>query len=249
MYVFVSWAYTDVAAEAERRRVFWLQDMLEKRGLSDFSMLDGSIDESGEPSAELEEYNQLSDKLSTEFCLPEYAAWLKERQDNKTPMDEVNGNLLAVRFVIPSMQKVITYQLSKRMPGSGKMPVSLACRSFLLNTFKGEWTGDLTQPGTDRLVLVGMKGIKLFLKDLAIACAALGEPLPIDLWQRQHCVAMPEEKKLRELVDACAFNKQGEPDQDKYQNLILGWMGPGSSAERDSAIALATGYRLGLKGS
>jgi hypothetical protein len=247
MYVFVSWAYLDVAVGAEERRVFWLKDMLEKEGLDAGSItFPGELSEESEES---EEYSQLTDKLSTEFCLPEYDAWLKARADNKTPIDRVNGNLLGVRFVIPEMEKVVTYQLSKRMPGTGKLPVSLACRSLLLNTFKGEWTGDLIKPGTDRLVLVGMKGIKNFLKDLAIACAALGEPLPVDLWQRQSCVALPEEKKLRELVDACAFNKQGESDQEKYKNLILGWMGPGASAERDSAIALATGFRLGLRGT
>lgn len=240
MYVFVSWAYRDVAAKAEEQRAMWVQSLLEKTVPTENS-------DEANPSEVAE--TPLHELLTTEFCLPEYAEFLAQQPENPLAMDELNANLLSVRFVIPQMERVITYQLSKRMPGTDKLPVSLACRSLLLNTFKGEWTGDLNNPGSNRLVFVGMPGLKEFLSELAAACAALSEPLPVDLWWDQKCIEMPSDKQLRRLVDACAFNKQGQPDQQKYQNLILGWMGAGTSAERDSNVLMATGFRMGLKGT
>jgi hypothetical protein len=231
MYVFLSWAHVDKAQEAEERRVTWLQQLHAK-----------------DPKGN----KPLIDKLTTKFCMPEFAAYqqaTEELGDESLKLDSLNANLLAVRFVIPAMEKVVTYQLAMRMPGKGKLPVSQACRSLLLNTFTGEWSGDLTAHGNRRLIFVGLTGIANLLAELAACCAALGEPLPIDLWRDPTVVELPDDNQLRTLVDACAFNQANDNDQKKYQDLILGWLGTGASAERDSAIALATGFRLGLKGT
>jgi hypothetical protein len=232
MYVFLSWAYVDEAQKAEEQRVAWLQQLRDK-------------DPEGNEA--------LINKLTAKYCLPEFAAYQQAMSElgdaGEGPTDSLNANLLAVRFVIPALEKVVTYQMAKRMPGDGKLPVSQACRSFLLNTFSGEWSGDLTATSNKRLIFVGLPGIYDLLAELALCCAALGEPLPIDLWRAQKVVELPGDKKLRTLVDACAFNQGHASDQKKYQDLILGWLGTGTSAERDSAIALATGFRLGLGGA
>ena len=229
MYVFVSWAFNDEAARAEEKRAEWIASLVEK---------------DAEGNAELIE------KLTAENCLSEYTALQQTAQGEALELDSLNANLLSVRFVIPAMEKVVTYQLAKRLPGGNKLCVSLACRAFLLNTFTGQWTGDLTAPtSAKRLVFVGLQGLANFLSELAAACAAKGEPLPIDLWHEQMVVELPKDAALRTLIDACAYNQKQPSDRQKYQDLILGWMGSGASAERDSAIALATGFRLGLKGS
>jgi hypothetical protein len=228
MYVFVSWAFVTTAAMAEEKRAAWVNSLTEK---------------DAEGNAELIE------KLTAKRCLPEYTALQQLTQGEPVEADSLNGNLLSVRLVIPSMKKIINYQLPQRMPGGGKLPVSLACRAFLLNTFKGEWTGDRTSPGNKRLMFVGLEGLSGFLAELAAACAALREPLPIDLWREQDVIELPQDKRLMTLIDACAYNQERETGQTNYQKLILGWMGSGASAERDSSIALSTGFHLGLKGT
>ena len=232
MFVFISWAYTDLAKKEEEHRAAWVQSLLNE-------------------DAEANQEN--TDKLTTKHCLPEYynlqQVAVEGEDDPSQAMDSLNANLLSVRFVIPSLEKVVTYQLAKRLPGSNKLAVSLACRSFLLNTFKGEWTGSPTKEDDSRLTFVGLRGLSDFLGDLALACAALGEPLPVDLWHKPSALELPFDDKMRVLVDACAANQKGEHNQGKYQDLILGWMGTGASAERDSGIALAAGFRLGLKGT
>lgn len=229
MYVFVSWASVTEATKAEEQRAGWLAQLAEE-------------DAKGN--------KDLIDRITVEHCLPEYAALEQVSGGEPLTADTLNADLLSVRFVIPAMEKVVTYQLAKRMPGSEKLCVSLACRAFLLNTFAGQWTGDLTAPAASRrLMFVGLRGLKDFLTRLAAACAAKGQPLPIDLWREQTVVELPEDTELRALIDACAYNQKQKSDQEKYRDLILGWMGSGASAERDSAIALATGFRLGLKGT
>jgi len=231
MYMFVSWSFLSSAQKAEESRVGWVESLISKDD---------------------DDSKALADKLTCKYCLPEYDAYLQALEGNSDEppeMDELNADLLSIRFVIPAMEKVVTYQLAKRMPGTNKLPVSLACRSFLLNTFKGEWSGDLTAPAQNRLVLVGLRGTKDFLAQLSMACAALGEPLPVDFWKNQPVVELPEDGELRKLIDACAFNQKRKSDQEKYQDLITGWLGSSASAERDIAIALAVGFRLGLKGS
>lgn len=231
MYVFVSWAFVDKAAKAEEQRVAWLSSLAD---------------------ADLEGSTELIEQLTIEHCLPEYAALQQQSQGEPVQADSLNANLLSVRFVIPAMEKVVTYQLAKRMPGSDKLCVSLACRAFLLKTFTGEWTGDLVVPASARrLIFVGLQGLGGFLNDLALACAAKGEPLPIDLWHKQRVVELPADAVLRTLVDDCIYNQKQQPaDQLKYRGLILGWMGGGASAERDSVIAVTMGlHHLGLKGT
>jgi hypothetical protein len=226
MYVFVSWAFVDEAKKAEERLASWVKSL---------------ADDATEANAKLIE------QLTAENCFPEYAALQHTTQEELLKFDSLNANLLAVRFVIPAMEKVVTYQLAKRLPGSDKLCVSLACRAFLLNTFTGQWTGDLTAPApVNRLVFVGLQGLSGFFAELAAACAARGAPLPIDLWHEQRVVELPDATALRDLIDACAFNQPQPADQQKYSNLVLGWMGEGVSAERDSAVALASGFRLGL---
>ena len=123
MYIFVSWAYLNAAEAAEARRAEWEKGLSKKK-----------------------EDVELSKAITQENCLPEYHGYLQalaEAGDEASQgYDSLNKNLLGVRFFVPNLEKIATYQQTKRMPGSGKLPVSLASRAFLLNNFKSEWMGE-----------------------------------------------------------------------------------------------------------
>ena len=145
MYVFVSWAYTELAEQAEARRVEWVEQ----------------LNQSGQ--------KEIASALTAECCLPEYSAYLKsiEQADNHPAFDPFNQDLLAIRFVIPALERVATYQLSKRLPGSGKLPASVAARALLLNSFEGLWIGEKPANSTSSPVkFVGLSNTKEFFRKL-----------------------------------------------------------------------------------
>jgi|TARA_Y100000385_G_scaffold286864_1_gene349776 hypothetical protein len=228
MYIFVSWAYLNAAEAAEARRAEWEKGLSKKK-----------------------EDVELSKAITQENCLPEYHGYLQalaEAGDEASQgYDSLNKNLLGVRFFVPNLEKIATYQQTKRMPGSGKLPVSLASRAFLLNNFKSEWMGEPGYEAHRRITFVGLEGVKEFFQHFGAACAALGEPLPYDLWATDRIVELPADNFIRDLIDALAYNSDSTEQAQLYKNLILGWMGVGASAERDNAVAVAAGIKLGLQ--
>jgi hypothetical protein len=236
MYVYVSWAYTQLAEEVDAVRKEWIEKATKPEGMT-------------------EEENKFVAGLSSELCLPEYHEFLTTLGNSSydffnMPTDKANRNLLAVRFVVPALGKISTLQLAKRMPGGDKQPVSLAARAFLLNTFPGEWTKDLQVSGANKVTFVGFKGLSQFMVNLAIACGALDSPLPIDCWMKSRQIELCDDSSVRQLMESCAFvrNKDLE-ESEKYKKMITGWMGTGASADRDSTILLSTAFKLGLKDS
>jgi len=225
MYVFVSWAYTTVAEEAEVTRLGWVEKGKKSKDAAD---------------------KKFAESLTQAACLPEYYAYMQVK-DKAVKQDVLNQNLLSIQFVVPAWSKVVTYQLAKRLPGDGKLSVSLAARTFLLNTFAGEWTGDLDSPG--KLVLVGLVGLKEFFRQLALACGALNQPLPVDLWLSSRQLELCSREEVCQLMDSCSFGQTNPESSAQYTALTAGWLGIGASAERDSALLLSTASRLGLKGT
>jgi hypothetical protein len=236
MYVFVSWAYTEVAEEADAARKLQVNQAKKSKSAEDKAIVE---------------------TLTQEHCLPEYAEYVNMlKQSDKMPseldMDMINRNLLAVRFVIPALGKTVTYQLSRRAPAlpssEGRLPVSLAARAFLLTTFQGEWSGDLQAPGPNRVIFVGLPGIKKFLQQLAMCCGALGQPLPVDLYTNSKQYELLPEFELREMIEACAFYQEAKEDAQQYRDLTASWCGIAASAERDSTLLLTASFKLGFKG-
>lgn len=232
MYVFVSWAYTRQAQDALLRLAAWVESI-------QAGQLKGEAD------------NTVN--LTTKLCLPEYHAFeaavaaAQVAGEQIPSYDDFNYDLLAVKFVIPAMERVVLYQSGKRLHDS-KLSVSLATRAFLLNTFEGEWNGDLSVPCKKRLIFVGLKGVGDFLTRLSISCGVMGQPMPVDFWAKPNLLELPDDDVVRKIIDARAFNQTSPAAQEKYQSLIHGWMGTGASADRDVAIAVATAFSLGLKG-
>ena len=146
MNVYVSWAYTGEARKAEERLVEWV-DSLGKKTKAE---------------------KELLARLTPELCLPELIEF-KELEADAPQYDKLNQNLLAVRFVTPKLGRTVTYQLGKRMPGSGKLALSLAARSHLLKTFEGEWEYESEKP-KGKVTFVGHSGTGDFLTALRFAC-------------------------------------------------------------------------------
>jgi len=217
MNVYVSWAYTGEARKAEERLVEWV-DSLGKKTKAE---------------------KELLARLTPELCLPELIEF-KELEADAPQYDKLNQNLLAVRFVTPKLGRTVTYQLGKRMPGSGKLALSLAARSHLLKTFEGEWEYESEKP-KGKVTFVGHSGTGDFLTALRFACAAMGHPFP-------PCFEYAEVREyegVREVLDAAAVNQQAEAEKAKYVDLLTGWLGPGASAARDGSTILSFGFLMG----
>lgn len=227
MRVFVSWADVSTAEEAETARLDWVEKAKKSKAAED---------------------KQFAATLSPTLCLPEYHEYLqtiKQQEGAFAQLDPLNRNILAIRFVVPALEKVVTYQLAKRVPGENKLSVSLAARAFLLNTFPGEWVGEANPK---HVVFVGMQGLKHFMQRFAYACGALGQALPSSLWFNSQQIELADAISARELIDACAFVQPTAEAKQTYLSLTQGWMGIGASADRDSSLLLATAFKLGLGG-
>lgn len=226
MYVFVSWCYTSIAAEKAKASFTKKGQALKKGDRPDAAKLLKEEDSFGE-------YTKL-------LSLP------SDVSDSEPAYDGLNEDLLAIKFVIPKFERVMTYLLPKRMCGSDKLPVSLAARSFLLNTFKGEWSGEKKDIDFNRVIFIGLAGVKDFFKRFAFACASLNEPLPYSLWSSENIIELPDDDSLVELLTACAYNAD-EAEAEKYNFIVDGWLGTGISADKDSTVLVTASRKLGFK--
>jgi hypothetical protein len=217
MNVYVSWAYMNEAQKAEERLATWSEELNTKKKAD----------------------KDLRAKLTPELCLPELAEF-RQVESDAPQYDKLNQNLLAVKLVTPSLGRTVSYQLSRRMPGAGKLPLSLAVRSHLLKTFEGEWDYNKAAPA-GRVRFIGHPGTKDFLEALDHACVALGHPFPA-------CFADAEVREyadVREVLDATAVNETDAVAKEKLVAMLTGWMGPAASAIRDNTTILAYGFLRG----
>jgi len=227
MHVFVSWAFLSKAEDADVERERWIAKAKDSTN---------------------EEDKTFVASLTQKACFPELNAYneLLEKQETTIKLDELNSDILAIRFIVPGLSEIKTYKLSGRLDGS-KLPVSLAARAFLLNNFVGEWTSDLNIPGFNKITFVGLPGLGDFLKYLAYSCGSFGEALPVDLWcKTQQIEIAKDDKEIRKLIEACAFNQKTEEERQKYKNLLTGWFGTGTSAERDGDLLITVAMKLGF---
>jgi len=225
MYVFISWADVSVAERQEEARKAWVSNL---------------------PSKTKEE-KALVEKLTPEFCLPEYyqlqqAIEVNSDFKNGLPLDPLNRDLLSINVFDPGQDKSAKYQLHRRLPPEVKQPVSLAARSFLLKSFPGEWL-----PGSSRgnVTFVGFAGLKDFLKNFASCCAALSQPLPPSLWLADNVLEI-QAGDATQLVESLAYNADSEKSREFFQNALLGWFGPGASASRDADVLRLAAATLGF---
>ena len=211
---------------------------------------------------------QVAAAASLAVVVPEYVAYLRERENySKNQLekgetvtvlpsrDEFNDDLLSVRCVFTQKdlqssgerRKERAYSLHKRMPYHSSLPVSLAFRNFLVTTFPGNWSGRLDIPGHDKITFVGY-GLSEFFRRFAMACAAAGKPLPVDMYCHAKFVEMTDlDKSPTSLMLACA-SQPGISEEDKqgYTRISDNWKGVGVSADRALDLTLTTAAKLGL---
>lgn len=233
MYVYLSWAYTNKVVQANL-------DLLNGEAPPWFEFANAKEKDKW--------HKEKKENIADTF--PEYHKLLEvegEVGDDNVGLDSFNRNLLAIKFVIPKLERVATFKLPSRIPSSGKLPVSLASAGFLLNTFTGEWSGDNRVKSPGRVTFVGLSGLRQLFSDLAFSCAALDQPLPFSLWQSENIIELPEDPRIYELAKACGENCDNPQDKARYIKIIDGWYGAGVSADRDSLILTTVSQKLGIK--
>jgi hypothetical protein len=228
MHIYVSHCYTGVAEDVDSTRQEWAKKVEKSKAAED---------------------RALAEALQLERCLPEYAEYCKAIEGRSQANHPLTEHLLGVRFVVPALGEVQTFNLAARLPGEGKLPVAVAARNWILDAFQGEWIGSLRRPEPFRVTFVGLSGMDNFLKTWALACAAHDQPLPVDLWKSTPRLDLLPDVDVRSLLQACASLQDDEEEQAKYEALLRGWLGSCASAKRDSAILLATAFKLGLQGA
>ncbi len=188
-------------------------------------------------------------KSKVEVYLPEYSEYLEIKQKKVIDeLDFINRDILAIQFVIPALEKVVVYQLAKRVPSNNKLLVSLAARSFLLNTFPGEWDN---ANNSKHVVFIGLAGLKGFMQKFASACAVLGQVLPLSMWRNNsQIIELMDRKDAEDFINACANNVKSKTDCPEYREAVaeLEMTGIGASAVQDSLILLTIAFKLGFAG-
>jgi len=232
MNVFVSWA-TVTQAEAGSDNFFQQAFPPSKKGATTVAA-DAPV--------------HILHRSKVKLYLPEYSEYLEIKQKTLDELDLINADILAIQFVIPALEKVVTYQLAKRVPGDNKLSVSLAARSFLLNTFSGEWDNE---NNSKRVVFIGLAGLKGFMQKFAYACAVLGQALPLSLWRNNsQIIELIDQLPAAGFINACANNAKLTDAGVEYYKLVEEFetVGIGASAARDSSILLAIAFKLGFGG-
>jgi hypothetical protein len=216
MYIYVSWAYLDAA-----ERVAKSQSKAKTA--------------KGKPT-----------ETSPVKPLPEYQKYLEALESKKGVVPSADANLLAIWFVVPSLGEVQLFELSSRVTGDKKLSVAVSARNWLVSTFSKVWNNDLSAPKSIPISFVGLHGLHDFFHNWAMACAAHGQPLPLDLWQASPKYELFADDKLLSFLENCAELQSTKEDKDKYQEIISKWSETGASAEIDSYILLTSALRLGF---
>lgn len=128
---------------------------------------------------------------------------------------------------------------SYRPPGSGKPPVCLAIRSFLMKHFGEAWAAG----GGNKPVFIGFDP-RTFLKIWGLECSLPenAQPLPPAVWYgtSQHRdigdALLPAEYKFVPLAQVLRWRQIDVP----------GWAGPGADPELDTRVATIAAEQLGF---
>lgn len=135
---------------------------------------------------------------------------------------------------------------------SGKRPVSVRVRDYLVKHYPGAWADDVVR-GRPAVVFIGFDP-RTFLKILGLECSLPGlTRAPVGLWygNADHRdigeAVMPKEFKGLSLPYVLQQRRPVDPDDaKKWDALVSGWPGPGVRPEDDVAIAITLADQLGF---
>lgn len=130
-------------------------------------------------------------------------------------------------------------QWGYRPPGSGKQPISLAIRAFLMRYFGAAWTGG----GGQRPIFLGFD-TRTFLKIWGLECSLPenASPLPPEVWY-----GTTMHRDVGEALLPAEFKYVPLPWVLKRRGIdVPGWERPGLSPELDARVATIAAEQLGL---
>lgn len=137
-----------------------------------------------------------------------------------------------------------------RAPDSGKQPVSIAARNWILKRFPNAWPNS-THPGfkSPEVIFLGFNP-RLFLKMLGLECClpanqpedeAESNLLPLSMWYTN-----TDHRDVGEAAMPKEFNLTW-PLVLSQRGIDAGkWAGPGSDVEKDMIVATELSTQLGL---
>lgn len=183
------------------------------------------------------------------------ARWLEGVSD--TPyLAELDTVCLAIPRGANSPAK--TYKAAGRGGDSGKPSLAKAVRAFLVKEYPTERWPALEDTRAERPAMFVGFNPRLFLKTLGLeCCSSLNKaPLPLGMWygntdHRDLAEALIPTKECKDMVTwhtVKLFYRIGLGGEQlaQYDKLMEGWNGPGLDAEKDVAVALYFGARLGM---
>lgn len=170
------------------------------------------------------------------------------------------GTFDEVVIVDPKREKIRRWEY--RAPNSGKQPIALAVRAYLMRYWPGAWVDDThesklpTDPTSDvpKAIFVGFDP-RTFLKILGLECSMpqIAKPLPLKLWysNTDHRdiseAVLPREFKRLTIKEVIIARTPLDPKAAEiWKKTTAGWEGPGTNPEQDARIAVELASQLGI---
>lgn len=180
-------------------------------------------------------------------------AWLEKKETeygDKAKDQPYTGTFKRLMIADPANERIGNWNY--RSPKSGKKPICLAARSWLLKGYPDAWE-HTTHPtrGLPEVVFIGLR-TRLFLKMIGIECT-------LPAYQPQKDGA-PDPQKLNVLPLSLWYGNSehrdlslpSEFDLDWPQVLMIrgishaGWTGPGTNAEVELSIVTELATQMGM---
>lgn len=129
---------------------------------------------------------------------------------------DFSAGILSVRITVPALRQTVKYSLASRLAGSGKPPVSLACRSFFMSSFESSFPWAYAEKPQKTLTFVSYAtqappcpDSRYLLNRLVKDCATMSSPFPyfdVAADSHRHIVRDPKED-LRLLENFINWNR------------------------------------------
>lgn len=164
------------------------------------------------------------------------------------------GTFDSVVLADPKNEKIQRWDYKGREPGSGKQPICLAVASWILKQYPDAFSWDTHEKKKPQVVFVGFNP-RLFLKMLGTECSLPehGKPLPPTMWYSnsdhrdiEEAVCPSDFKRLTLQTVLKRRRPAGGEAQQKWDEVMSGWEGPGVDPVKDVWLATELSAQLGF---
>ncbi|HXJ73514.1 MAG TPA: hypothetical protein VNM37_11695 [Candidatus Dormibacteraeota bacterium] len=192
-----------------------------------------------------------------ELADPELAADWNEKEKAKRDASALHCPHLAtfasVFLTDLHTHTVIRFNAEGRGPGTGKPPVAIAVRNWLMENFPLSWTSTAKWPADKlppQVIFVGFEPLS-FLFQLAMECSLPenDKALPYALWDYREVIGLRDMLCVPPL-DLPGLLRRRIPIEAEgaaaWTKLLEGWTGPGKDAMKDHHLAIELATQLGI---